>query len=104
MLFEIKKRESLIIIVAVALNKDFSKIIFSHAFIIVFNIYLKYEFRKIIILINNNFEENFIFQRFVKENDLISDLIKYIEKSIDGYAITIYRKHDLITHIKNSEN
>jgi hypothetical protein len=53
---------------------------------------------------NNDFEENFISQRFVKENNLISDPIKRIKKSIDRYAITIYRKHDLITHIKNSEN
>jgi hypothetical protein len=88
----------------VALNKDSFKIISSHAFIIIFNIRLKYRFRKIIILVNNDSEENFIFQRFVKENDLISDLIKYIEKFIDGYTIIIYRKHDLIIYIKNLEN
>jgi hypothetical protein len=102
--FEIKKRESLIIIPAVALNKNPSKTTFSHAFIIIFNIRLEHKLRKIIVLINNNSEENFISQRFVKENDLINDLIKYIEKSIDRYTITIYGKHDLITHIKNSEN
>jgi hypothetical protein len=104
MLFEIKKRESLIMIAAVALNKNFFKITSSHAFIVIFNIRLKYKLRKIITLINNNFEENFISQRFVKENDLINDLIRRIEESIDGYTITIYRKHDLIIHIKNSEN
>jgi hypothetical protein len=102
--FEIKKRENLIMITAVALNKDSFKIIFFHTFIIIFNIRLKHRFRKIIVLINNNSEENFISQRFVKENGLISDLIKYIKKSIDGYTIIIYRKHDLITYIKNSEN
>jgi hypothetical protein len=53
---------------------------------------------------NNNFEENFIFQRFVKKNNLISNLIERIKKSIDGHAVTIYKKHDLITHIKNLEN
>jgi hypothetical protein len=91
-------------IAAVILDKNPSKTIFSHAFIIVFNIRLKYKLRKIIILVNNNFEEKFIFQRFVRENDLINDLIKYIKEFIDKYAITIYRKHDLIIHIKNSEN
>jgi hypothetical protein len=40
----------------------------------------------------------------VKKNDLINDLIKYIEKSIDKYTITIYGKHDLITYIKDLEN
>jgi hypothetical protein len=88
----------------VALNKNSSKIIFFHAFIIVFNIRLEYEFRKIIVLINNNFEENFISQRFVKENDLIGDLIKYIGKFIDEYTVIIYGKHDLIIYIKDSEN
>jgi hypothetical protein len=91
-------------IAVVALGKDSSKVISFHAFIIVFNICLKYGFRKIIILINNNSEENFISQRFVKKNDLINDPIKYIKKSIDGYTVIIYRKHDLIIHIKNSEN
>jgi hypothetical protein len=104
MSFEIKKRENLIIIVAVALDKNFFKAISFHAFIIVFNIRLKHEFRKIIILMNNNSEKNFISQRFVKENDLISDLIKYIKEFIDEYTITIYRKHDLIIYIKDSEN
>jgi hypothetical protein len=91
-------------ITVVALDKDSSKIIFFHAFIIVFNIRLEYGFRKIIVLIDSDFKENFISQRFVKENDLISDLIKYIEKFIDGYAVIIYGKHDLIIYIKNSEN
>jgi hypothetical protein len=104
MLFEIKKRENLIMIAAVALNKNLSKATFFHAFIIVFNIRLEYGFRKIIVLMDNNFKKKFIFQRFVKENNLISDLIERIEKSIDGYAITIYEKHDLIIYIKNSEN
>jgi hypothetical protein len=83
-------------IAAVALNKKFSKIISFYVFIIVFNIRLEYAFRKIIILIDNNSEENFISQRFVKENDLIDDLIKYIKEFIDGYTIIIYGKHDLI--------
>jgi hypothetical protein len=86
------------------LDKDFFKTISFHAFIVVFNIRLKYGFRKIIILINNDSEENFISQRFVKKNDLISDLIKYMKEFIDGYAVTIYGKHDLIIHIKDSEN
>jgi hypothetical protein len=104
MLFEIKKRGNPIMIAAVTLGKDFFKAISFHAFIVVFNVRLEYGFRKIIILVNNNFEEKFIFQRFVRENDLINDLIKYIKEFIDKYAITIYRKHDLIIHIKNSEN
>jgi hypothetical protein len=54
--------------------------------------------------VDSDSEENFISQRFVKENNLISDLIKYIEKYIDGYGIIIYRKHDLIIYIKNSGN
>jgi hypothetical protein len=102
--FEIKKREDLIIIAAVALNKDLSKAISSRAFIIIFNIRLEYRFRKIIILMDNDFEENIISQRFVKENDLISDLIEYMKEFIDGYAIIIYGKHDLIIYIKNLEN
>jgi hypothetical protein len=53
---------------------------------------------------NNNSEENFISQRFVKENGLINDLIKYIKESIDKYTIIIYGKHDLIIYIKDSEN
>jgi hypothetical protein len=53
---------------------------------------------------NNDSEENFIFQRFVKKNDLINDWIKYIKEFIDGYTVTIYEKHDLIIYIKNSEN
>jgi hypothetical protein len=69
-----------------------------------FNIRLEYGFRKMIILIDNNFEENFISQRFVKENDLIGDLMKCIRKSIDRYTIIIYGKHDLIIYIKDSEN
>jgi hypothetical protein len=88
----------------VALGKDPSKATPSHAFIVVFNIRLEHGLRKIIVLVNSDFEENFIFQRFVKENDLINDPIKYIKKSIDGYAVIIYEKHDLITHIKDSEN
>jgi hypothetical protein len=86
------------------LDKNSSKTIFSHAFIIMFNIRLEYRFRKIIILMDNNSEENFISQRFVKENNLISDLIKRIRKFIDGYAIIIYGKHDLIIYIKNLGN
>jgi hypothetical protein len=86
------------------LDKNSFKTTPSHAFIIVFNIYLEYRFRKIIALIDNNFEKNFIFQRFVKENDLIGDLIKYIKEFIDGYTVIIYRKHDLIIYIKDSEN
>jgi hypothetical protein len=91
-------------IIAVALNKDSSKITFFHIFIIVFNVRLEYGLRKIIILMNNNFEKFFFSQRFVKKNDLISDLIKYIRESIDGYAVTIYEKHDLIIYIKDLEN
>jgi hypothetical protein len=102
--FEIKKRGSLIMIAAVALDKDLSKAISSHAFIVIFNIRLKHRLRKIITLIDSSFEENFISQRFVKENDLISDSMKRIKKFIDRYTITIYGKHDLITYIKNSEN
>jgi hypothetical protein len=104
MSFEIKKRKRLIIIAAVALDKNSFKAISFHVFIIVFNIRLKHGFRKIIILIDSDFEENFIFQRFVKENNLINDLIEYMRESIDGYAITIYGKHDLIIHIKNLGN
>jgi hypothetical protein len=48
-------------IVVVALDKDSFKIIFFRVFIIGFNIRLQYRFRKIIALIINNFEENFIF-------------------------------------------
>jgi hypothetical protein len=91
-------------IAAVALNKNFFKTISFYAFIVVFNIRLEHKFRKIIILMNNDFEENFISQRFVKKNDLIDDLIKYIKEFIDKYTVIIYRKHDLIAHIKNSEN
>jgi hypothetical protein len=53
---------------------------------------------------DNNSEENFISQRFVKKNDLINDSIKCKKIFIDGYTIIIYRKHDLIIYIKNSEN
>jgi hypothetical protein len=91
-------------IAAVALGKDFSKATSSYAFIIVFNIRLEYRLRKIIALMDNNFKENFISQRFVKKNDLIGDLIGCIEEFIDEYTIIIYRKHDLIIYIKNSEN
>jgi hypothetical protein len=49
-------------IVAVALDKDFFKAISSHAFIIIFNVRLEYRLRKIIALVNNGSEENFIFQ------------------------------------------
>jgi hypothetical protein len=104
MLFEIKKQRSSIIIAAVALDKDFFKAISFHAFIIVFNIRLKYKFRKIIILIDSDSEKNFISQRFVRENGLINDSVKYIKEFIDGYTIIIYKKHDLIIYIKNSEN
>jgi hypothetical protein len=54
-------------IAAVALDKIFSKTIFFHVFIIVFNIRLKYKLRKIIVLVDSDFEENFISQRFVKQ-------------------------------------
>jgi hypothetical protein len=91
-------------IAAVALNKNSFKIISFHVFIIIFNVRLEHEFRKIIVLMNNNSEENFIFQRFVKENSLISDLIKRIRKFIDGYTIIIYGKHDLVIYIKDSGN
>jgi hypothetical protein len=91
-------------IAVVTLGKNLFKIIFFHAFIIIFNVRLKYGFRKIIILMNNNFEENFISQRFVKKNGLINDLIRYIGKFIDRYAIIIYGKHNLVIYIKNSEN
>jgi hypothetical protein len=53
---------------------------------------------------NNDSEKNFISQRFVKKNDLISDPVECIKKSIDEHTVTIYEKHDLIIHIKNSEN
>jgi hypothetical protein len=61
-------------------------------------------FRKMIVLINNDFKENFISQRFVKENNLISDLMGRMKKFIDRYAIIIYGKYDLIIHIKDSQN
>jgi hypothetical protein len=57
-----------------------------------------------IALMDSGSEENFISQRFVKENDLISDLMKRMKESINEYTVTIYRKHDLIIHIKDSEN
>jgi hypothetical protein len=88
----------------VALNKNSSKATTSYAFIVIFNIYLEHRLRKIIVLIDSDFEKIFISQRFVKKNDLINDSIKYIEKFIDGYTIIIYGKHDLIIYIKNSEN
>jgi hypothetical protein len=91
-------------IAAVTFNKDPFKTTFSHAFIIIFNIRLEHRLRKIIILMDNNSDKNFISQRFVKENGLIDDLIKYIKKSIDKHTIIIYGKHDLIIYIKNSEN
>jgi hypothetical protein len=91
-------------IIVVALGKNFSKIILFYAFIVIFNIRLKYGFRKIIILINNNFEKFFFSQRFVRENDLIGDLIKYIREFIDGYTVIIYGKYDLVAYIKDSEN
>jgi hypothetical protein len=47
-------------IAAVALNKNPSKAIPSHAFIIIFNIRLEHRLRKMIILMDNNFKENFI--------------------------------------------
>jgi hypothetical protein len=78
--FEIKKRKDLIIIAAVTLGKNPSKATSFYAFIIVFNVRLEHGLRKIITLMNNNSEENFISQRFVKKNDLIGDLIKYIKK------------------------
>jgi hypothetical protein len=59
--FEIEKRRNLIIIVVMALDKNSFKAIFFHAFIIVFNIRLEHGLRKIIILINSDSEENFIF-------------------------------------------
>jgi hypothetical protein len=86
------------------LDKNSFKAISSYAFIIVFNICLEYKFRKIIALIDNSSKENFISQQFVKKNNLISDLIKRIKKFIDGYTIIIYRKHNLIIYIKDSEN
>jgi hypothetical protein len=58
--FEIKKCKNLILIAAVALDKDPFKAISFHAFIVVFNIRLKYRLRKIIILMDSNSEENFI--------------------------------------------
>jgi hypothetical protein len=91
-------------IAAVTLGKNSFKAIFFHVFIIIFNMRLEHELRKIIILINSDFEENFISQRFVKENDLIGDLIKCIRKSIGGYMIIIYGKHDLVIYIKDSLN
>jgi hypothetical protein len=54
--------------------------------------------------VDSDSEENFISQRFVKKNGLIGDPIKYIKKFIDEYTITIYGKHDLIIHIKDSGN
>jgi hypothetical protein len=102
--FEIKKRENLIMIAAVALNKNPSKATLSHVFIVIFNIRLEYGLRKMIALIDNNFEKNFIFQRFVKKNDLIDDSVKCMEEFINEYTITIYGKYDLIIYIKNSEN
>jgi hypothetical protein len=91
-------------IAAVALGKNPSKATPSHAFIIIFNVRLEYGLRKMIILVNNGSKENFISQRFVKENDLIGDPIGRMGESIDGYAVTIYGKHDLVTHIKDSGN
>jgi hypothetical protein len=60
MLFEIEKRENPIIIAAVALGKNLSKATSSHVFIIIFNIRLKYRFRKIMVLMDSDFEKNFI--------------------------------------------
>jgi hypothetical protein len=51
---------------------------------------------------NNNSEENPISQRFVKENDLINDLIKHMKKFIDKHTVIIYKKYDLVTYIKDS--
>jgi hypothetical protein len=43
-------------------------------------------------------------QRFVKENGLIGNLIRYMKESIDGCTVIIYEKYVLIIHIKDSEN
>jgi hypothetical protein len=48
-------------IAAVILNKNSSKITSSYAFIVLFNIRLKHKFRKIIALMDSDFEGNFIF-------------------------------------------
>jgi hypothetical protein len=88
----------------VTLSQNSSKATSFRVFIIVFNIRLEHEFRKIIALIDNDSGENFIFLRFVRKNGLINDLIKYIEESIDEYTVIIYGKHDLIIYIKNLEN
>jgi hypothetical protein len=48
-------------IAAVALDKDFFMVIFFLVFIVLFNVRLEYGFRKIIILVDNGSEENFIF-------------------------------------------
>jgi hypothetical protein len=47
-------------IAVVALGKNFSKVIFFRVFIVIFNVRLKYGFRKVIILMDSDFEENFI--------------------------------------------
>src|SRR6266536_626991 len=99
-----KKRISLIIVAAVALNKNPSTIKDIRCIFIEVILYFSYENRKITALLNYRIDKNLISQRFIKENSLEITPVEYMGIIVDGYYITIYKFHNIITKVKDSRN
>jgi len=67
-------------------------------------LYLAHGNRKVIILFNYGADEDLISQHFAKENGLEVTPVGYMEITVDGYYITIYKSYNIITKIKDSRN
>ncbi len=100
----LKKRISLIIVAAVALNKNPSTTKDIRCIFIEVILYFSYENRKITVLFNYRIDKNLISQRFIKENSLEATPVKHIKTTVDEHHITIYRSHNIIIKIKDSRN
>jgi len=60
--------------------------------------------RKITVLFNCGVDEDFISQRFTKENGLEATPIKRMGIIVDGYNIIIYRFYNIIIKVKDSRS
>ncbi len=86
------------------LGKDLLMVKSTRYIFIEVTLYFSHGNRKVIILLNYKTDEDLISQRFTKENSLEATPIERMRTTIDGYYITIYKSHNIITKTKDSRN
>ncbi len=84
-----------------ALGKDPLMIKDIRCMLIEIILYLAHGNRKVTALLDYGADEDFISQRFTKENSLEITPIERIGTTVDEYYIIIYRSHNIITKTKN---